>query len=107
MKHLVEFPTEDGSVILMEVDEPEIEGVVRVARIDDVAEVASQTFESALDGMRPAASAIIKKLRDMSVPPDQIGVEFGLKFSAKAGAIFASADAEANLKVTLTWKHGQ
>lgn len=104
MKHIVEFPTEDGNSVLMEVDEPETEGVVRVSRRGEVAETAAKTFEESLDGIRPAASAIIQKLRDLSVPPDQLGVEFGLKFSAKAGAIFASVDAEANVKVTLTWK---
>lgn len=71
MKHLVEFPTADGSMIVMEVDEPETEGVRRVARVGEVAETASQTFESALDGMRPAASAIINKLRELSTPPER------------------------------------
>ncbi|MEK6320542.1 MAG: CU044_2847 family protein [Acidobacteriota bacterium] len=104
MKRLIEFPIEDGSTILVEVDEPEAEGTVRVARLGEIAERASQSFESALEGIRPAASAIVAKLSDLRIPPDQVGVEFGLKFGAKAGAFFASADTEANFKVTLTWK---
>ncbi len=35
--------------------------------------------------------------------PDEIGLEFGLKFNAKTGVIFASADSEATFKVSLKW----
>jgi len=104
MKRLIEFPAEDGSIILMEVDEPEGEGMVRVTRPGEIAERANQTFESALERIKPAAAAIIGKLSDLRVPPDQVGLEFGIKFGAKAGAFFASADTEANFRVTLTWK---
>jgi len=36
-----------------------------------------------------------------------VEVEFGLKMSAEAGAVVAAAGAEANYKVTLTWKREQ
>lgn len=104
MKHLVEFPLEDGSTTVVEVNEPEPDGVRRVARAGEIAEKATQTFEAALERIKPAASAIVAKLRDLNTTPSEIGVEFGIKLSAKAGAIFASADSEANFKVTLKWK---
>ena len=37
--------------------------------------------------------------------PDEIGLEFGIKFNAKAGAVFASVDSEATFKVSLKWKN--
>ncbi len=105
MKRLVEFPLEAGGSILVEVDEPEPEGgVVRVARPGEVAETARQTFEAALEKIRPAASAIITKLRGLSDPPDEMEVEFGLKLSAAAGVVVASASVDANYTVTLKWK---
>ena len=104
MKRLIEFPAEDGTTIVMEVEEPEGEGMVRVARPGEIAERAAQTFEGALDSIKPAADALVRKLRGLVVTPDQIGVEFSIKFGAKAGAFFASADTEANFKITLTWK---
>ena len=104
MKRLIEFPAEDGSTIVMEVEEPEGEGMVRVSRPGEIAERAAQTFESALNSIKPAADALVRKLRNLDVQPEQIAVEFGIKFGAKAGAFFASADTEANFKVTLTWK---
>ena len=105
MKRLIEFPLEDGSTILVEVERPEPEGdIVQAASPDEVVAKAVHTFETALEKVKPAASAIIAKLRDLSDPPDEIGVEFGLKLSAEAGAFVASAGAEANYKVTLNWK---
>ena len=104
MKRLVEFPLEGGSSILVEVDEPQAEGVVRAARPGEIAERAVETFETALKKIQPAAVAIINQLRKVSDPPDQVNVEFGVKLSAGAGAVIASAGAEANYKVTLSWK---
>ncbi|MFN3763514.1 MAG: CU044_2847 family protein, partial [Anaerolineae bacterium] len=54
--------------------------------------------------VRPVAEAVVRKLRGLSDPPDQVEVEFGLKLSAEAGAFLAAAGTEANYKVTLTWK---
>ncbi len=105
MKTLIEYPTEDGGSIIVEVDDAE-EGIVRAARPGEIAARAAQTFESALDVIKPAAAAIVGKLRTLS-EVDQVGVEFGIKLSAKANAYIASADAEANFKISLTWKRSE
>jgi hypothetical protein len=104
MKRLVEFPLENGDAILVEVETDEPEDVVPAARVDQVAERASQTFEVALEKVKPVASTIITKLRGLHDSPDEIAVEFGIKLNAKAGAVIAAAGVEANFKVTLTWK---
>ncbi len=70
----------------------------------DVAGKVCQTFEVALEKAKPAASALIAQFRDLIDPPDEIEVEFGIKLSAGAGAVLASAGGEANYKMTLTWK---
>jgi len=107
MKHLVEFLLEDGSTVLVESDEPEKGPVVRGIAAHEITERAEQTFEAALETIRPIAAAIIAKLRNLADSPEQIGVEFGVKLGAKAGAFLASADTEATFKVTLTWKREQ
>jgi len=104
MKQLIEFPLEDGDTILVEVDVPEEAGMVPAARGEEVIQRARQTFEQALEKVRPAAQAIVRQLRALYDPPDEIKVEFGLKMSAEAGALIAAASAEANYQVTLTWK---
>ena len=104
MKHLVEFPLEDGSSILVEVEDAEMGGVVRASRGSETIAKAQKTFEEAMDKVKPAASTIIAKLRSLHDSPDEIEVEFGLKLSADAGAFVASAGMEANYTVTLKWK---
>jgi hypothetical protein len=105
VKRLIEFPLEDGSSVLVESDEAEAKGpVVRGVGPRDMAEKAEQTFETALGRIKPVAGAVIARLRDLSDPPEQVGIEFGIKLGAKAGAFITSADAEATFKVTLTWK---
>lgn len=106
MKKLVEFPLEDGTSILVEVDEVEAGGVVKASRGSETIAKAQKTFEEAMDKVKPAASAIIAKIRSLSDSPDEVEVEFGLKLSAEAGAFVASAGVEANYKVTLKWKKG-
>lgn len=104
MKHLVEFPLEDGTTILVEVDDSETGSVVRSGRVGDAIAKSQKTFEEAMDKVKPAASAIIAKIRSLHDTPDEVEVEFGLKMSADAGAFVASAGIEANYKVTLKWK---
>ncbi|MBC7334659.1 MAG: hypothetical protein H5U01_00075 [Clostridia bacterium] len=105
MKRLIEFPLEDGTTIMVEVEEPEGAGMMPAARGGPgMPEKAHQTFEAALEKIRPAAQTIVKKLRALHDPPDEIEVEFGMKLNAQAGALVAAAGTEANYKVTLTWK---
>lgn len=112
MKRLVEFPLQEGGTMLVEVDEPEGStettvrgGVVKAARpsSEEMVEKAKETLEDALDKIKPAAQSIIGKLRGLTDAPDEIGVEFGIKLSAEAGAFIASAGVEANYKVSLKW----
>ena len=104
MKRLIEFPVQAGGSVIVEVDEPAPEGAKRAARRPgEVAEKAKATFEDAFDKIKPAADLIVAKLRNLHDAPDEIGVEFGVKLSAEAGAFVASAGAEANYKVTLKW----
>ncbi len=105
MKRLIEFPLEDGGSIVVEsqVTEP-AGGMVRAGRPVEIVTKAGQTFEAALEKIKPAAAAIITKLRSLSDPPDEVEVEFGVKMNTEAGVFIAAVGAEANYKVTLKWK---
>ena len=52
----------------------------------------------------PAAELVLNAFREMNTP-DEIGLEFGVKFNASAGAFLASAGSEATFKVSLKWKN--
>jgi hypothetical protein len=107
MKKLVQFQLDNGESILVEVDEPQSQGIVRAGRAGELVEKIQYSFGEALDRIKPAAETIINKLRSLQTTPDQIEVEFGLKLSAEAGAFFASASTEANFVVKLSWSREQ
>jgi len=102
VKHLVEFPLEDGGSITIEIDEPETEGTVRAARGDTITK-AKETLEDSLNKVVPVAKNVLEKLRDMAERPDEIEITFGVSLNTVAGAIIASASAGANFGVTVRW----
>lgn len=103
MKQIVEFPLENGDSILVEVNEPAAIDD-RISLGDEVIQKAQQTFESALDKVKPVAGAIMTKVRSLKEPPEEVEVKFGIKMSAELGAIVAAGSAEVNYEVTLKWK---
>lgn len=104
MKQLIEFSLEDGTSFLMEVDEPETIAVERVALPSGrLVLKAQQSFEEALDKVKPVASTLISKLRGLNTPADEVEVKFGLKLTADAGAIFTSVGGEVSYEITLKW----
>src|SRR2546425_6861206 len=99
---------EDGSAIIVEVDEPETGGTTRAGRRPgEIAEEAKETFEQALSKIRPATEKVITTLRSLAHKPDEIEMEFGFTMSAAAGVVIASASTGANYKVTLRWKSAE
>jgi len=100
VKQLVEYEMEDGNPILIEVDLPEA-GIERAGRGDQIIK-AKERFAAALEHIKPVAHTVISTFGSLAA--DEIGVDFGIKMSAKVGAIIASADTEANFTVRLTWK---
>src|SRR5215204_626805 len=108
MKRLVEFRSDSGEPILVEVEDVGLSGEARRGlSASAVVERAQTSFEDALDRVRPMATGLVGKLRAIGAagsPPDEVQVQFGIVLSAEAGAVLASASAEANYSVTMTWK---
>ncbi|SRR6266498_3550859 len=103
MKRLVEFPLEDGTIMMVEVEESEEDGLERVSRGGEMIERARQTLEESLETVRPAAQHIVEKLRSLHDSPDEIEVQFGINLNADCGAVLASAGITANYSVKLKW----
>jgi hypothetical protein len=108
-KQLIEYSLADGTQFLIEVDEAESSAAVeRVALPSGQLVVkAQQTFEEALEKVKPVASTIISKLCDLNTPADEVEVKFGLKLTAEAGAIFSSVGGEVTYEITLKWERGK
>ena len=106
MKRLVEFPLAGGGSVVVEVDEPPDGPVMRGLGKDrsTLVKEADKTFEDATAAITPAARSLIARLRSIDDAPDEVGVEFGVQLSAQTGAFIASVAAEANFKVSMTWR---
>ncbi len=71
----------------------------------DGTEKKRRKFLDVIEGIKPAAEAVLTTFRGMDTP-EEIGLEFGIKFNAKAGVFgFASVDSEATFKVSLRWNN--
>jgi hypothetical protein len=58
-----------------------------------------------MDTVRENAQALIDKVKQLSDPPDEVEVAFGLKATGELGNLaVAKVGAEANYTVKLTWK---
>ncbi len=105
-KEIIEFEM-DGQPVYVEVEQTGAgAGARRVSRgrgEDSVARTEKR-FTDAISRIRPAADALLASFKEMNTP-DEIGLDFGIKFNAKAGAVFASVDSEATFKVSLKWKN--
>ena len=106
MSQIAKFPLKNGGVVAVEVEASDLGGgrVMRGSAPADALAVANDSFETALESVRAAAEGILDKLRNLAQPPDEVGVEFGVKMNAETGAIIAKASGEANFKISLTWK---
>lgn len=109
MKKLLEFTTDEGEVFFVEVQEA-MPGVT--TRGGDSPEAsrgvlqnAANSFENALKPLKEVCNKIFCSLKEIANAPDEVQVELGLKFSAKAGIILTSVDSEANFKIVLKWQN--
>jgi hypothetical protein len=96
---LAKIKLDDGTELLVEVDEPSMAGLQPTA-LGPGGEI---DFASALEQVKGAATQLVHALEGMTVKPDDYEITFGIKLSASAGVILAKAGAEANFEVKLGW----
>ncbi|MFE2748225.1 CU044_2847 family protein [Streptomyces scopuliridis] len=104
MTALMEFTTDSGATVVVEVDR-DTPGARPVARGNSLAQ-AGRTFGEALQGIRSAAESALAVFRDGSLKPDGVELEFGVKLMAEAGAVIAKTSAEGHMTVKLSWNPG-
>ena len=91
-----------GKTVFVEAESLSSEIDEEISR-DDEGLIDGGRFQTAIEGIRPAADAVLDVLKQLK-DPSEISLEMGIKLGAKAGVILASADSEATMKVTVTWK---
>jgi hypothetical protein len=103
MKDIVKFPLESGGFVFIETEVTQVEkgGLVKAGR--GLPDEATQSFEAAINSLSPIASSIVSKLINISNPPEEAAVEFGLTLKADSGFIITKVGGEANFKISLKW----
>ena len=116
MAEIVEFPLEDGGVLLVQAvggaaDKPggpdgELESLVPATGAGEVAakavQTAKQSLETVVGSVTPALNVVTRQLRRLS--PDELTVEFGLLLGAETGIIVSKGKGEVHFNVSLTWR---
>jgi hypothetical protein len=105
MKDLVKFPLESGGFVFIETEVSDVEkgGLVKAGRGLPGEAEAAKTFEAAINSLSPIASSIASRLINISNPPEETAVEFGLTLKADSGFIVTKVGGEANFKVSMKW----
>lgn len=107
MRYLVELPVATaraaGQTVSVEIEQV-ADGLVDVSRRGQAVARATRPLGEMLAGIRPVAECFLEGFAGMARAPDEIGLEYGLSVSADANLVIATTAAQANFKVTLTWR---
>jgi hypothetical protein len=99
--YVLEYPLAGGGIVAVEAED--VPRVVRGWRPEDAAARASESLETSIERVRPAAEAVIASFRESAQAPAEIEVEFGIVLTAEAGAVIAKTQGEVHFQVTLRW----
>ena len=96
---------EDTSVAMEVANSFKAEGTEECG-VGDVVKKSKETFESALNVIKPLASKTITKIREMETPPSEVNVEFGLKIDLVGNLVVTSSKVESNINISMKWTEG-
>jgi hypothetical protein len=101
MTELLRWQSDEGPIVVeVDVNDTGYQSVRdRSGEITDV----EGRFEEALASARATAVTALQTFRNKALDADEIALEFGVKFTATAGAVVAKASAEAAITVKLKW----
>jgi len=101
----LEIPLADDEVLLVDITSQEVG--LSPAGGREVRERLAGALQESLGRVRMFAGQVLEQLRSTAEPPDKVGVEFGLKLTAKTGVVIAESTSEAHITVTLEWQRSQ
>jgi len=101
MAHFVEYILDDGEVISIETKVSDRDfGPMRGQEASEERHQIDRRFRAALATLQPVVKTI-RETFEAAGSPSQVEVTFGVKFTATAGVILASADSTATLQIKI------
>ena len=111
MTQYIETFTEDGTAIRIEVEADSKLGGVGFARqtpSDDVSSDATKdAYDQTLNTIRSCANGVIDTIQNLPAPPSAASIDFAIKIDPEVGAMVAKSGADAQFKVSLSWKQAE
>ena len=105
MNKVIDFVTDDGTVISIESAPVRREGASNVSRTPANA-TGDKRLDSVLLRIRKVAEAVSAQLEELSsssLAPSETEVEFGVTVSAEADVVVVKGTGEATFNVRMTW----
>lgn len=105
MNKVIDFVTDDGTVVSIESVPARREGAAHVSRNTERA-TGDKRLDSVLLRIRKVAEAVSAQLRELStssLAPSETEVEFGVSVSAESDAVVVKGSGEATFNVRMTW----
>ncbi|MBS4096279.1 MAG: hypothetical protein KGZ83_05510 [Sulfuricella sp.] len=94
----------DGTTILVEVEEIPMNAMATTRGAPAPTQQITRELSEVLPAVRGIASSLLESLEGLARKPDTVSVEFGLKIGGEVGVILTKGTAEANFKLSLSWK---
>lgn len=111
MAQYIETFTDDGKAIRIEVaTDSKLGGVgfARHAAPDDVSsEATKDAYDQILKTIRGCANGMIDTIQSLEALPSTASIDFAIKVDPEAGAMIAKSGADAQFKVSLSWKQAE
>lgn len=111
MSSYIQFPTVEGTTILVEVapseiSNPEIVKAGLAETLDGAIAKAQEKFDSALERIiRLNADSFFNALKSLTRAPSEIEITFGIKVTGEAGNVaIGKLGGDVNYTVKLSWK---
>lgn len=103
MAPYVEYPLEDGSTVLIEIDGATDGKMIKASNKDKERVKSKLSFKQAFDSVKSSITEVLDQLDSLKV--EEAEIKFGLKTTGEVG-VFAvgKVGSEVNYEVTLKWK---
>jgi Trypsin-co-occurring domain 1 len=101
VRRIISVPLQAGGTVAIEVEDST--PVTRGDASRSVIQKSLDSFEKAIATVQPVAVAVVQQFASTVAGTNSVKVKFGLKFSAEAGAIIASASSDANFEIEVSW----
>jgi hypothetical protein len=75
VNRLISYPLEAGGSVLIEVEDAVGGPVTRGLHPDQLIETVGNSFEAAIEAIKPAAVAVAAKFRDFADAPEDVEIE--------------------------------